>query len=246
MKPNTLFWVGCVASYFEKNIAISTVKILRQTGDIFTFLGVNEGCCGYPLLATGYRDEFVDEAKNNIKKISALGVKKLVTICPACYKTFRETYPQIIGSLPLEVTHISEYITSLIRASKIKFREMLMTVTYHDPCHLGRYMGLYNPPRDVISSIPGIKLVEMNRNKTDAHCCGAGGGLTFAFPLLSKKIATTRVKRDVLPTNAEALITSCPACVQYLKFGMIKAVRPKAKRMKVLDLVELVAQALGS
>lgn len=241
-----LLWVGCLASYFEQNLARSTVEILRQAGDNFTLLGVNEGCCGYPLLAIGYRDEFVNEAKNNVKRISALGVKKLVTICPACFKTFRETYPQIAGSLPFEVTHISEHIMSLIRTGKIKFREMPMTVTYHDPCHLVRDIELYDTPRDVISSIPRIKLVEMNRNKADTYCCGAGGGLTFTFPHLAKKIATTRVKRDVLPTNAEALITSCPACVQYLRFGMIKAVRSKSKRMKVLDLVELAAQALSS
>jgi Fe-S oxidoreductase len=207
-------------------------------------LGVEEGCCGFPLFTIGYRDEFIEEARKNVEKISSENIGRLVTVCPACYRTFRELYAHV-EALSIEILHISEFIKELIEAGRIKFKELPLTITYHDPCHLGRHMGLYDQPRDVIRSIPGIKLVEMTKNKAESRCCGAGGALRFSFPVLSTSIAATKVRLDIAPTKAEALVTACPACVRNLKDGITKAeVLYGIEKIEVLDLVQLVARAL--
>jgi Fe-S oxidoreductase len=241
-KADVLYWAGCMASYRSQETARATVKILSKAGVDFTMLGQDEGCCGSVLIRTGQR-ELIENgyAKANVEKIAAKGTKTLVTACAGCYRTFKEDYRATLGALPFEVLHVSEYLERLIKDGRIVFdKEMPMKVTYHDPCHLGRHMNVYESPRNVVKSIPGVTLVEMARNRLDSRCCGAGGGLRSAYRDLSIKASAERLRLDALPTGAEALVSPCPFCVINFKDGA-KALGTK---IEVLDLVELVSRAL--
>ena len=242
-KAGVLYWVGCMASYRVQNIARATVQILRHAGVNFTILGEEEGCCGSVLLRTGQREPVEKEyAQANVEKIRSKGVETLITACAGCYRTFRKDYVDILGGLPFEVLHVSEYLERLMKEGSIQFeRELSMKVTYHDPCHLGRHMGVYAPPRNVIRAIPGLTLVEMERTREEAYCCGAGGGLRSAYRELSLRIAADRLRMDVLPTGADILVTPCPFCVLNFR----NAASDYGVEVKVLDLVELVFDALG-
>jgi Fe-S oxidoreductase len=245
-RTEILYWVGCVASYLTQDTAKTTVKILKYANIDFKMLGVEEGCCGLPLLTIGQQDIFNNVAKSNVEKILNEDVRCLVTSCAGCFRTFRESYPQILGPLPFKVLHFSEYLEKLINAGDIKFnKEMPVKVTYHDPCHLGRLAGLYDPPRNVIKAIPGVKFVEMEKSRVDSRCCGGGGGIRFAFPGLSTSIAANRIRSDAAPTGAEILVTACPSCVKNLKDGIVIAeTLYNIGEIEVLDLPELVYRAL--
>jgi len=241
-KAEGLYWVGCVASYRVPETAITTVKIFRHANVDFTMLGTEEGCCGSVLLRTGQREPVVEKySKRNVEIISARGVETLVTSCAGCFRTFYKDYPEIFGELPFEVLHSSQYIERLIRDEAIEFKDELpMKVTYHDPCHMGRHVGVYDAPRNVIKAIPGVKLIEMVTTREEARCCGAGGGLRSGFRELSITIAADRLKTDALPTGAEAVVTPCPFCI--LNFE--DALRAYGIGIDVLDLTELVSKAL--
>jgi len=241
-KAKVMYWVGCMASYYVQDTAITTVKVLKYANVDFTILGTEEGCCGSVLLRTGQRDPVVNQyAKENIGRISARGVETLITSCAGCFRTFHEDYPEIVGDLPFEVLHTSEYIERLIKDGSLKFEEELpIRVTFHDPCHLGRHVGVYDAPRNVIKAIPRLELVEMANCREESRCCGAGGGLRSAFRELSIAIAANRLKTDALPTGAKALVTPCPFCV--LNFE--DAADAYGIGIEILDLTELVCRAL--
>ncbi len=241
-KAKVLYWVGCMASYRVQDTAITTTKILRHANVDFTILGTEEGCCGSVLLRTGQRNPVVNKyARINVEKISAKGVETLVTSCAGCFRTFSKDYPEIVGDLPFEVLHVSHYIERLIKDRRIEFKEGLpMRVTFHDPCHLGRHVGVYDAPRNVIKAIPGVELVEMVNTREEARCCGAGGGLRSAFRELSITIAAHRLKADALPIGAKVLVTPCPFCI--LNFE--DATKVYGIGIDILDLTELVCKAL--
>ena len=246
-KPNLLYWVGCTTSYIAPSIASSMARILSKAGISFKTLGDSEKCCGYPYLLVGDEESFKENAKEVIEQISRENVDAVVVNCPGCYRTFTELYPNYLGNISLKTIHSSQLIESLIKDGKIKFgSSMNLRVTYHDPCDLGRHAGIYDSPRNVISSIPGINFIEMERSRADARCCGAGGALRLAFPEVSTNIATTRIKLDVAPLNVEAIVTACPTCVRNLKDGVtIAEAMYDVKRVEVLDIVELVSKAIG-
>ena len=242
-KADILYWAGCMASYREQTIASNTVKILKDAGVNFTILGAEEGCCGSVLLRTGQR-EFMEKsyAHTNVDKILGKGAKTLVTACAGCYRTFKDDYKNLLGDLPFEVLHVSQYFERLIEEGRLRFRkELQMKVTYHDPCHLGRHSGVYDPPRNVLKAIPGVTLLEMERSREESRCCGAGGGLRSAYRDMSIRMAADRLELDALPTGAEALVTPCPFCVINFK----GAASTYGIKIDVLDLVELVKRALG-
>lgn len=237
-----LFFVGCTASYDMnvKEVAINTCHLLQNAGVDFGIMGSQEKCCGSTLLRVGDRDEFRQLAEDNITQFHKLGIKTLVASCSGCYKTIKQDYAKI-KKLDFEVLHISEYILRLMDAGKLKFNHALSKkVTYHDPCHLGRHCGLYQPPREVLKRIPGIELVEMERVKENSRCCGAGGGLKAGFPELQAQISVTRVK-EAERTGADFLVSTCPFCYQGLQLGINAA----ESSLKMCDLTELVVEAQG-
>jgi heterodisulfide reductase subunit D len=250
-KAETMYFTGCTASYRQKSIAESTVKILKSLGIDFGILGKDEWCCGSPLIRTGQRKLALEVAKHNVDAIKDSGANRVVTSCAGCYMTLKEDYERLFGlKLGFEVLHTSELLSSLLKEGKLKFtKELNMAITYHDPCHLGRSRAIllpdlekskaYEPPREVLRAIPGIKLVEMLRNRDDAWCCGSGGGVKSAYPEMAIWAATERLK-EVEEVGVQNLVSSCPFCKRNLQDGAEASNKP----IKVFDVTELVAQAL--
>lgn len=240
-KTEISFFVGCTSSYREKKIARDTVDVLTKLGINYSIFS-EEWCCGSPLLRTGQRKGATDLASHNVELFQSKGIKTVLTACAGCYRTLKEDYPKILGKeLPFEVLHISEYLKKLLDDGKIQFKsEFKKTVTYHDPCHLGRHAGLYDAPRDVIKKIPGIKFIEMRKIRGDASCCGAGGGVKAAYPEWSLEMATDRVK-EAISTGADVLITTCPFCER----NFADAIKENNLEIQLMDLVDVVKESLS-
>jgi len=249
-----VFHAGCRTCFDEEmgDIGRLSVSLLKKAGIDVGIMGKDETCCGGRAYSMGYRGEFTKYAESNIDAWRNAGVKQVVTACADGYYAIKRLYPDL--GADFEVLHIVEYIHRLIRQGVLKLsRNVPMKVTYHDPCHLGRrlaqapgyyvpgepIMGLYEEPREVIRSIPGVELVEMYRIKEYAWCCGAGGGVIEAFPEFNQFTATERIK-EAMTTGAEVLVTACPWCKRSLN----DAIQEMGADIKVLDIVELVQEAL--
>ena len=248
-----LYFVGCLP-YFDvifKDInaksletAKSVVRILNKVG-IEPVLLKNERCCGHDLYFTGDMENFAKLAKMNVATIREAKAKKVITSCAECYRTLKLDYPKIVGDLGFEVIHISEFLADIIEKEQLEFPEVFKDkkVVYHDPCRLGRQMGVYDPPRSVIKNIPEIDLLEMERSRENALCCGVSSWLNCGK--LSKQIQLDRLK-EAKATGAEWLITACPKCQIHLKCAMDGELPVKRSKVdvKVYDLPVLVEKAL--
>jgi len=249
-----VFHAGCRQCFDEElwHVARGTVTLLKNAGVDVGIMGKDETCCGARAYQMGYRGEFTKYAENNIEAWRNAKVKTVVTSCADGYYAMKRLYPDLGSNF--EILHITEYIDRLIKEGKLKFtKNVPMRVTYHDPCHLGRrlaqapgyyvpgesIMGVYEPPRDVIKSIPGVELAEMYRIKEYSWCCGAGGGVIDAYPEFNNFTATERIK-EAKETGAEAIVTACSWCQRSLT----DAVMTMGDKMKVIDIVELVEQAI--
>jgi Fe-S oxidoreductase len=215
-KASTLYFPGCQYSCNPslEDVPGATAEIFSKAGIDWGILGEQEKCCGYLALALGYPEIFERYAQENAAAFNRLGVKQIVTSCPECYSTLKLRYPEV-APLEAEVIHTTDLFYRLVEEKRLKLKESKGRVTYHDPCHLGRYCYLYEQPRKVIQSIPGIELVEMERNRMDAWCCGAGGGVSMGNREYALATARDRIE-EALSTGAEALITSCPNCALIL------------------------------
>jgi len=238
-----LYFVGCTASFDAnlREIAINTTNILNALELNWGFLGNQEKCCGSVLLRMGDK-EFERIASENIKMFNELGIKTLVTSCAGCFKTIKQDYPKV-GELNFEVIPFATLLSRLIEEGKVKFSKKLdLKVTYHDPCHMGRASGEYDDPRKVLEALSeaGVEFVEMERTRENARCCGAGGGLKAGYPDIQQKMTKERV-RDAERTGATDLISTCPFCYQ----GLQKEITAMGSSIRMRDLVELVALAMG-
>ena len=242
-KCDVLYFVGCTAAYDQniRDMALNTARVLASAKVDFGTLGNEEGCCGSTLLRTGLTESARKTVAKNLEKFDKAGAGTIVTSCAGCYKTLRQDYPKI-GRIDARVVHITEMVADLIDQGRLNLKQRgNSTVTYHDPCHLGRHNNLYDEPRRIIKSIPGVRLVEMERTRDDARCCGAGGGVKTAFPDLAQKISQLRIE-DAERTGADTLVTSCPFCLQSLKSG----IELKRSGLKMIDLMELVSLSTRS
>jgi len=244
------FHTGCLFSYeTERWPAVrGAVSLLLEAGVDVGIMGKDESCCGGRAYELGYRGEYTKFGESNLEAWARAGVKTVVTSCSDCYCTFKRRYPEL-GS-GIEVLHMVEYIDRLIKEGKLKFSKTVpLKVTYHDPCHLGRrsdvYVpgkpieGVYDVPRDVIRSIPGVELVEMERIREYAWCCGAGGQVKETYPEFSAWTAAERIA-EAEASGAEALVTACGWCER----NFTDSVTEENAKIKVLDIVELVRQAI--
>jgi glycolate oxidase subunit GlcD len=244
LKPEaeTLLFMGCVPSYLDMKMVPSLIKPLDAAGVDYTTLAAEENCCGFPLFLMG-SDQFESHAQHLIGKIKATGAHELVTPCAGCYKTFKKLYPKV-GDLGVEVYHSVHYLDKLISEGKIRFNgDLGKKVTYHDPCDLGRAFRVFEEPRQILKSIPGLEFVEMARNRLQARCCGGGGGVQANNPEMAVEMGAERV-RDALAVDAEIIVSGCAACKDNLKKGA-KAI-PKSERgkIKIMDITEMVATAM--
>jgi heterodisulfide reductase subunit D len=236
-KGELAYFTGCTAALRQKEIATMTVNVLNRLGRTPVVLGAEERCCGSPLIRTGQTNLIEGLVRHNVKELESRGVKRVVSSCAGCYRTMLMDWPKYYGKpLPFETVHIAEYLAEEIDKGKLKFAGRLNeTLTYHDPCHLGRHAKVYEAPRKLIESFPGVRFVEMNLTKNYSRCCGAGGGVKSGYNDLAVDMAKVRVK-DAMEVNANILASTCPFCTLNLKDGIKAANAP----IKTLDLVQLV------
>ena len=238
----TLLFFGCVSSYQDVQIVPKTMKILNRAGIDYATMGNEEHCCGYLAYLTG-SDQFQDFLQNSLERFSRYKPKRIITTCAGCYRTFKELYPKN-ATFDGEVFHIVEYIDKLISEGKLKFQKPYTArIVYHDPCDLGRHMDIYEPPRTILQAIPGLQLLEFKENRSLAKCCGGGGGLKAYNIDLSGEIAYRRVV-DAIELGAEIIVSACPTCKSTLQQAAARLRKEKKGRLKVLDITEVVAEAL--
>lgn len=227
-----LYFRGCTARERDSDIEESTKYILDKAGVDYHTLD-NEECCGSVLLRSGFEEDALELMKKNLEDLKDEDL--ILTSCAGCYKTLCEDYKNLLNA-DLNVIHISQFIKKLIDEGKIEVNDNFsnLNVTYHDPCHLGRALKVFDEPRYVIKKY--ANLVEMENNRENSLCCGSGGGVKSAFPEISNDIAKNRIQR-AKDTDSNVLISSCPFCKLNLNSN-------SDDDMKVLDLSEFVAKAL--
>jgi heterodisulfide reductase subunit D len=237
-KAKVVYFVGCVASYFPmtKRIPQSFVQILGKAGVDFTILGGEEWCCGFPLIAAGMKKDAQALMQHNLEKVEGKGAERIVFACPSCYHTWMDE-----GKTDIEIFHSTQFIKKLIDEGKISFKEKRTKVTYHDPCDLGRASGVYEAPREILRSIPGVELVEMKGNREQCACCGGGGNLEMVRPDLSEAMAQAKIE-EIKATGADMVITACQQCVRTIQ----TTARRKKIPIAVMDIVEFVLKNMES
>jgi Fe-S oxidoreductase len=241
---NALFWVGCTGALVDRNVAatLSMTRVLKAAGVDFAVLGEAEACCGDPARRAGYEFQFQIMAEQNIDTLKSHGIREIITSCPHCYNTIRNEYPSYGGDF--NVVHYTQLIADLVGRGRLHLTNGLSSsLTYHDPCYLGRYNGVYLEPRRVLQTIPKTRLEEMQRSRGTSFCCGGGGGhMWIEEQPGTTKISEMRVE-DVLKTGAETVVTACPYCLQMFEEAIYH--RGMRTSLNARDLVEVVEAAMG-
>ncbi|SFH10286.1 Fe-S oxidoreductase [Desulfotomaculum arcticum] len=237
-----VFFAGCAASFDARagRVAAALINIMKEAGVSFATLGADEWCCGETARRMGNETLFQQIAQNNIRKWQELGVRKMITACPHCYNTLKNEYPQFGGNC--EVIHHSVLLAGLLTEGRLKPAiNNNLTVTYHDACYLGRYNGIYREPREILSALPGVRLVEMQRKESCSFCCGAGGGRFWTKAGEENLIAANRVQQ-VIDTGASLLCTTCPYCKMLMEETL--ASQERQGQIQVLDIAEVLAMSM--
>ena len=241
-EAEVLFWVGCTSALEQRSQAIarSMAKVLKAAGVDFAILGEEERCTGDPARRMGNEYLFQVLAQQNIETMNGYKVSKVVTVCPHCFNTMKNEYPQFGGHY--QVLHYSQFVDQLVQEGKLKLLPMQeTTVAYHDSCFLGRHNGVYDEPRRVARAIPGVKLVEMERRRERGFCCGAGGGHMWLEESRGTRINHARTDH-FLETGATTVGVSCPFCLQMLTEGIEAKGQSGQKQAK--DILELLAESV--
>ncbi len=238
-QAQTVYYTGCVAAYFPvaQKIPLALAEILLQAKVDFTLLAEEEWCCGLPLLNSGLPEYFQEFAQHNIQTVLQKGAREVVFSCPSCYEIWKEYYPY--AEHGIKIYHATQYLHSLLQQQKLQLQKLNMTVTYHDPCDLGRGAREFDAPRRIIQAIPGVKLVEMLDHKENCNCCGGGGNLEMFDTQLTSNIAKSKIEQ-ALKTGADAIVTSCQQCVRT----MLTYTKRNKVPLQVMDLTQLVQKAL--
>ncbi|MFH1335065.1 MAG: heterodisulfide reductase-related iron-sulfur binding cluster, partial [Candidatus Zixiibacteriota bacterium] len=236
-----LLWVGCAGSFDERNkkVSRSLVALLQKAGVNFGILGSEEMCCGETARRMG--NEYLAQIlmQQNVELFNNYGIKKIVTLCPHCFNTFKNEYHQFGGNY--QVYHHTEFLWSLYRQGRLKWKTGIeMTAAYHDSCYLGRHNNIYDAPRNLLGSIPDTIMVEMERNRERSFCCGAGGGRMWMEETLGKRINHLRIDQ-IAAADASVITTACPYCLTMLEDGLKE--KGMETLMTVFDLSEILDKA---
>lgn len=237
---DVLYWVGCAGSFDDRNKKVSTavVKILKEAGIDFAILGPEETCTGDPARRIGNEYLFQMLAKQNIENMGKYQFKTVLSQCPHCFNSIKNEYPQFGGNF--EVIHHTDFIQKLIQDGKIKpVKNLEQKLTYHDSCYLGRYNKIYESPRNVIKSIPGVQYEDTQKSKEQGRCCGAGGGRMWMEEHIGDRVNHMRFD-DLQETKPQTIASACPFCMTMLT----DAARDKGVEMPTKDIAELVADSL--
>ena len=237
-----LYFPGCYLSYDARlsKVAAAAAGILNKAAVDFGILGVKENCCGESIRKTGNEQLFKHLARANIKTFVDNGVKKILVSSPHCYHTFKNEYPEFMVNF--EVVHISQYLFQLIDEGRLVLTEEYgKKVTYHDPCYLGRHNGIYDEPREVLKTIPGLELNEMDESREDSLCCGMGGGRIWMETPQSERFSNLRLEQAI-GVGAEVLVTSCPYCITQFEDSRLSLEDGEAIQIK--DITEILQEAL--
>ncbi|MHA1595841.1 MAG: LUD domain-containing protein [Candidatus Baldrarchaeia archaeon] len=209
-RSETLLFIGCTASISYKDIAVASFEILEFLGVDFTFLGRDEICCGGPLLLIGMRRKFNEIMEMVRTRMENMGISTVITVCPMCLRTFKKHY----RASGINFLHITEILAEAIESGKLRLKmPSSVKVTYHDPCHLGRHLGIYDPPRKVLESIENLEFVEMEESRNLAWCCG--GPLNMYIQEVAEKMSD-KIGMMAQETDAERISTACPTCYHNL------------------------------
>jgi len=241
--PQVLYWVGCAVAFDPRaqKIARSMAELLHAAGIEWAVLGKNEKCTGDTARRTGNEYLFAQMAQENIAVLNEIKPKTIITTCPHCFHTIANEYPQFGGNYV--VKHHTEFIDELIRGGKLKLSaEANGSVTFHDPCYLGRHNGIFDQPRALIQST-GAKLTEPKRHRSNSFCCGAGGGQFWKEEEKGTERVGTNRYRELKQTGAKTVATGCPFCMRMITEETAKEEPETA--MEVLDVAEIVAKSLA-
>jgi Fe-S oxidoreductase len=237
-----LYYVGCYGSYDPRNqkVAVATARILERAGVEFGILGNQESCCGESIRKAGDEELFRTLARSNIKTFIDNGVRRILVSSPHCYHTFVNEYPEFMVNF--EVVHITQLIAELIGQGRIEVTgEFPKRVAYHDPCYLGRHNGIFDPPREVLKSVPGLELLELPDCRENSLCCGGGGGGIWMDTPKAERFADLRLAQ-AKEIGADVLATACPYCISNFEEGRLSLDEDDPLRVK--DLTEVIYESL--
>lgn len=237
-----LYFSCCVPAYDPKlnSIARATAHILQKTGANFGILGIQENCCGESVLKAGNEALFENLAKSNINAFNENDVREVVVTSPHCYTTFKEDYPRMGGNF--EVIHFTQYLARLIDEEKLTFtKEFNKKVVYHDPCYLGRHNGIYDEPRNILESIPGLVLMDEIDSRENSLCCGGGGGRIWMETRKGERFSDILVEQAI-EQGADILATACPYCILNFKDSVLTA--DKENVLEIKDISEIVQEVI--
>jgi Fe-S oxidoreductase len=237
-----LYFPGCVPAYDTElvRIAQATASILKRTGANFGILGVEEHCCGESVRKAGNEDLFEKLSKSNIDAFKKNGVREIIVSSPHCYTTFKDEYPARGGDF--KVFHFTQYLAKLIEEGTIKFdKQVNKKVVYHDPCYLGRHNGIYDEPRMVLASIPGLTLMDEVDSRENSLCCGGGGGRIWMETRKGERFSDILVEQAI-GLGADILATACPYCL--LNFRDSVLTEEKTDLLEIKSVAEIVNEAI--
>ena len=237
-----LYYSCCIPAYDPKikRVAQATAKVLKMAGADFGILGSRESCCGESIRKSGSEQLFQNLAQRNIEAFSGAGVRQIVVSSPHCYHSLKNEQPYLPAGF--EVSHIVQYLANLISDGRLKFtKEVKKKIAYHDSCYLGRHNGVYDEPRKILESIPGVEVVEMSDNRENALCCGGGGGRIWMETKKGERFSDLRIQQ-ALDVGAEVLAVSCPYCMLNFEDSLLTT--DKSNALEIKDVVELVQAAL--
>ncbi len=243
-----LFWVGCAGAYEDRarKTTQAVAELLHLAGVEFAVLGEGETCTGDSARRSGNEFLFQMLAQQNVEVLNEVGAKKIVATCAHCFNTLRNEYPQLGGEY--EVVHHTQLLNQLVRERRltpVAPPEGAQSVTYHDPCYIGRHNKVYAPPRELIGALPGATFTEMPRHADRGFCCGAGGARMWMEERIGKRVNTERTE-EAIGTGAEAIAVACPYCRIMLSDGVasVQADREREDQVQVLDVAQLLLRSV--